>query len=107
MSEYLENKIPAAVTPLAPVNRLSDCMSALNLCVCLCAESCQQECVKQAAGLLSLSGSYLSVQIQELCWFVKAVERAAASRQVTVSHPKSPQCTLLHSLASFSVQLCL
>lgn len=66
-------------------------------CVSVCAESCQQECVKQAAGLLSLPVSYLGVQIQAGALLVcEGSGEGRCFKTVTVSYPQTPHCTALY-----------
>lgn len=77
-----------------------------NVCVFVCAESCQKECVKQAAGLLSLTGSYLGVQIQAgallLC---EGSGEGRCFKTATVSYPQTPRCTALRRAARWPIFL--
>lgn len=64
----------------------------------VCVESCYQECVKQAVGLLSVTGSYLGVQIQTGALLVCEGSREDRRfKTVAVSYPQTRHRAALQS----------
>lgn len=88
--------------------RLSGIMHVCRRCVCMCvcAESCQKECVKQGAGLISLPGSYLSVQIQTGALLVcEGSREGRCFKTQTLPYPQTPHCSALHCAARWPIFL--